>query len=159
MMKKLLMGAVALAAMQAAPAMAEDFTVGGTVNQACSVIAVDPIAFGTIGINGSTGLLNPVQSKSSAGTNIWCNGVSSKLAFTGNTISNVKPVSDAAHFTNSLTFMPKVSLNGTDIGTGATIGAVAASLVVTADTLNDGGKIPVAGDYTGTITVTLTPGV
>lgn len=155
-MKKLLVGAVVLASLTAAPAMAEDFTVTGTVGAACSAIAPQPIAFGTINISNTTGKLVAGQTKSSAATPIWCNGINSTITFSGNTITTANTTSDAA-FTSTLGFTPKVSVGGVDKATGANVGAVAADLIVTADTLTDGNKIPVAGTYTGTITVTLTP--
>ncbi|WP_176593725.1 hypothetical protein [Sphingobium sp. EM0848] len=163
-MKKLMIGAIALAALNVAPAMAQqqDFAVSGSVSATCSAITTSAIGFGTIGISASTGKLNSGQSASSTATPIWCNGVASTLSFSGansNTIHNSKSTTDAA-FTSDLTYTPKVTLGGSPVTSGATIGAVAANLVVTADTLTSpGDKLPVAGDYSGTITVTLTPGV
>jgi len=158
-MKKLLMAAVALAALNAAPAMAESFTVQGTVNAACSAITTSVIDFGTIGISSTTGRLITNQSADTgAGTSVWCNGVNSTLSFSGNTITTTNTTSDTA-FTSTLGFTPKVTLGGNNVTTGSTIGAVAATLVVKAENLTDNSKLPVAGNYTGTITVTLTPAV
>jgi len=157
-MKRLLMAAVALVGLNAAPAMAEDFTVQGTVNAACSAITTSVINFGTIGISSTTGLLNPGQSASPTPTEVWCNGVNSTLSFTGGSISNGKGVNNA-NFTSTLTFTPSVTLGGNDVPTTTAIGAVKGSLVVTAGSLSASSKLPTAGDYTGTITVTLAPAV
>lgn len=166
-MRKLLWGTAALALLQTAPAMAAtgdqstDFQISAAVGAACSAITTQPIAFGTLSIDSSTGRLTPSQTKSSDPTAVWCNGINSTLTFVGNngsSITNTKTSSDTA-FTSTLTYTPSVMLKGQPVASGATIGAIAGNLVVTAGSLSDGGKLPVAGDYNGSITVTLSPAV
>ena len=156
-MKKLLMGAVALAAMSTTPAFAADYQVQGTVNAACYANTGGTIDFTTIGINATTGRLNPNQTASSGSSNVWCNGVNSTLSFSStNNLTTTNTTSDS-NFTSTLTFTPSVKLNNVDIATGTKIGAQSGGLVVTAGNLSDNGLMPVAGNYTGLITVTLTP--
>jgi hypothetical protein len=160
-MKKLLMGAVALAAMSTTPAFAVDpsanYQVQGTVDAACYANTGGTIDFGTMSIDSTTGRLNGLTSASSAGSNIWCNGINSTLSFTSTGLLTGSNSSGDTAFTNVLTFTPSVTLGGNAVTSGATIGAKYGSLVVTAGNLSDGGKLPVAGNYTGLITVTLTP--
>ena len=161
-MKRLMIGAVALAALAATPAMAvdpsADFQVSGSVSAACFATG-GTIEFGTMSINASTGRLNGATSASSTGSDAWCNGVNSTLSFTSTgKLTNANTTTDAA-FTSELSFTPSVTLGGNAVTSGSKVGAAYGSLVVTAGNLSDGGKLPVAGDYTGLISVTLSPAV
>lgn len=158
-MKRLMMGAVALAALTTTPAMAADYQVQGTVNAACYANTGGTIDFGTMTIDSTSGRLNGPTSASSAGSTIWCNGINSTLSFTSTGVFTGSNTSSDTAFTNLLTFNPSVTLGGSAVTSGATIGAKSGSLVVTAGNLSDGGKLPVAGSYTGLITVTLSPAV
>lgn len=161
-MKRLMIGAVALTALAATPALATapstEFQVQGSVSAACFATG-GTIDFGSMSINGSTGRLAPGQNASSTGSDAWCNGVNSTLSFTSTgKLTNLKTTDDTA-FTSELSFTPSVTLGGNDVASGTKIGAAYGSLVVKADGLSDGGKLPVAGDYTGLISVTLSPAV
>ena len=67
-----------------------------------------------------------------------------------------------ANFTGTINYTTDVDFAGSHFGLGATqaLGAKAGTLVVTASNLlANNSKRPYAGDYQGTVTVTLTPGV
>jgi len=164
-MKKLLMGAAALAAMSTTPAFATDpgasYTVTGTVNATCYAGSGGTVAFGTIQIDSTTGKLPGSQDASTTTDNLWCNGVNSTLSFhSDGKLSTATPVSDTTNFTNSLDFTPSVSLAGHSAAASDTpvaLGATYGTLTVKAEDLHST-KIPVAAnDYSGTITVTLSP--
>lgn len=165
MMKKLLMGAVALAAMQAAPVMAQtgqaqsaSLDVTGTVGSKCSTFSLTPISFTAISTDNATGLATGGDASTSATANVWCNkgGASVSYAHTAMTAQTVTTFGSA--FTGTVDFTPTVKLGMTTIAAAGTpVGIVADTLTVSATT-NTTTKIPVADDYKGTITVTLTPG-
>jgi len=162
-MKKLLMGAVALAAMPAVPAFAADYTVTGNVAAACFVGTGGTLAFGAIQTDATTGKLPGDQDASTTTSDLWCNGVNSTLSFhsDGQLKTLTKTTNDPA-FTSTLNFTPSVSLAGHDALTSDTpvaLGATYGTLTVRADNLHST-LIPVAAnDYTGTITVTLSPAI
>lgn len=154
-MKTFLMGAVALAAIVATPAMAEDFTVQGTVTAACSAVTGTTIDFGTLAVDSSTGVLTTTSKSVNAGS-VWCNGVNSTIAHSGSSITNTATTSDPA-FTSTLGFTREVKIGTAAFDSGDTIGAIKGDLTVAANSLNSNGKLPVAGSYSGIIAVTLTP--
>ena len=160
-MKKLCMSFVAVAALMATPAMAADpsanYLVQGTVNAACYANTGGTVDFGTMSIDSTTGRLNGGTTASSSGSNVWCNGINSTLSFSSTGQLTTTNTTTDTNFTSTLTFTPSVTLGGSNVTNGAKIGAKSGSLVVTASSLSDGGKLPVAGDYSGLITVTLTP--
>ncbi|WP_375196707.1 hypothetical protein [Sphingobium sp.] len=165
MMKKLLMGAVALATMQAAPVLAQTgqaqsvtIDVTGTVGSKCSTFSLNPISFSTISTSNSTGFATGGDSAATATASVWCNKAGAKVSFehVAMKANNVTPPN--ASFTDTVDFTPAVKLGATDIAAaGTTVGIVADTLSVTAST-NATTAIPVADSYTGTIKVTLTPG-
>jgi spore coat protein U-like protein len=158
-MKKILMAAVALTAVTATPAYSQTatFNVSGTVNAVCSFTG-GTIAFGTINVN-SDGTIATGQSASSAGQpGFYCNGAGTTLdlSHTAMTTSATPP----GGFTSTINYTPAVVVGGSDQqvgdGTGVAFGAKAGSLVVDARNLTATGKL-MAGAYSGTITLTLTP--
>jgi hypothetical protein len=161
-MKKILMAAVAFAAISATPAMAATFTVGGTVAATCGALSNGSITFtGGILTSATTGALTPSQSASSSSQAAFCNGVNSTMAISGATMTTAAAAADANGFTRTLGFTPEVSFDGTvfsGVNASHALGARSGAMIVSAKDLT-AAALPYAGDYTGTITVTLTPGV
>lgn len=157
-MRKILMAAVALAAVSASPAYAQaNFDVTGNVTAVCNYTG-GTIAFGTIGVN-ADGTIASGQSQSSADqTGFYCNGAGTTLTLAHTAMANATPA--ASGFTNSINFTPAVKVGGVDQqvndGTNNSFGAQAGTLVVDARNLTASGKL-MAGSYSGTITLTLTP--
>ncbi|WP_313806828.1 hypothetical protein [Sphingobium sp.] len=166
MMKKLLMGAVALAAMQAVPVLAQtgqaqsvQIDVTGTVGSKCSTFSLDPISFTAISTSNSSGFATGGDTSSPATASVWCNKAGAQVSYEHVAMkANTVTTSNAA-FTDTVDFTPTVKLGTTTIASGGTtVGIVADTLTVSATT-NATTAIPVADSYTGTIKVTLTPGV
>lgn len=155
-MKKILMAAVAVAALGATPAYAADFTVSGSVALACGGLGNGTIAFGALTTDANTGVLADSRSLASTGQSVYCNGANSTIAISKTDMTNGLAPSDTS-FTNTVTYTAGVTIGGTTYAPGATIGLKAGSLVVTASGLSSNAKIPVAGSYSGMVTVTLTP--
>ena len=157
-MKRQLMVAAALLAMSATPAYAQAvFNVSGTVNAVCSYNG-GTIAFGTITTDSSGNINSGQSASSSAETGFYCNGAGTTLdlAHTALTTSATAP----SGFTSSIDYTPEAQIgSGTPYSgdqTGTAFGAQAGSLVVSAKNLTATGKL-MAGSYSGTITLTLTP--
>ena len=165
-MKKLLMAAVAASALVATPAMAQvsTYTVSGSVASICSASPTGTIAFGSL-INASTGFLSATSQPATADTGAFCNGAGTTvqvahvdLVNTTTTQSGAAP----AGFTKTVTFTPKVVTSvGALSGDQAALTALGAfnGITVTAENLSAGGNKPLAGAYSGSITITLSPGV
>ncbi|MDF8335051.1 hypothetical protein [Novosphingobium cyanobacteriorum] len=164
-MKKLLLAAASLGAVISTPALAAapsaTYDVTASVPQSCNAGSNGTISFSTLTLN-SDGTVASGQSASSTGTAVYCNGAAATLTLsTGNTITNSAYTADAGGFTKTLTFTTTAKIgSGATLNEGTTtIGAVAGNLVVTASSINGlSGARPYAGDYTGSLTVTLTPG-
>ena len=126
-MKRLMIGAVALTALAATPALATDpsadFQVSGSVSAVCSATG-GTVDFGNMSISSSTGRLSGATSVSSTGSDAWCNGVNSTVSFTSTgKLTGSNSTTDTA-FTNELSFTPSVKLGNTVISsTGTTVGA------------------------------------
>ena len=155
-MKKILMAAVAVAALASTPVYAADFAVTGTVQASCGAITGLPIAFGTIA-TGSDGSLTAGQSKSSASQSAYCNGANSTISVSHLALANGTGAAPTG-FTRTIDFTTDVDFAGAHFTDGVTqsLGAKTGSLVVSANSLTASAK-PLAGDYTGSITVTVTP--
>lgn len=162
-MKKLLIAAAALSAAVSSPAFAQQasYTVNASVPQSCNAGSNGTIDFSQLNLT-TDGFVASGQNASSAGSNVYCNGAAATLTLsTGNTITNTAYSADTSAFTKTLTFVTTAK-----IGTGptlpegtTTIGAVAGSLVVTASSISGFNNLrPYAGNYSGSLTVTLTPG-
>lgn len=160
-MKKLLMGAVALASIQAAPAMAQQASldVTGTVASKCSTFSLSNIAFSAISTNNATGVATGGDvTTSTASAAVWCNKAGASVSYSHTPMLAQNVTAPSAAFTNTVDFTPTVKLGlQTIAGAGTTVDVVAANLTVNATT-NPTTAIPVADSYLGTITVTLTPG-
>jgi len=166
-MKKLLLAAVALSAF-ATPALADpqaSWNVTGTVAAQCGAIAGNDadLAFGSLNINASDGTLAANGSKSTTSQDVYCNGGSSTISVAATPMTNQTNTSaEDSNFTGTINYTTDVNFAGSHFGVGATqsLGAKAGTLVVTTSNLTaNNSKRPYAGDYQGTVTVTLTPGV
>ena len=161
-MKKLFTAAMmitAASALWAVPAAAADYTVAGSVTATCSTPAGGTIAFNAIGVNPDGTIASGQSASSSAQTGFYCNGAGTTLALTHTAMSDgVTPVPSG--FTSSVDFTPAVKIGGVDKqvgnGSGIALGAIAGDLVIDARTLTATGKLT-AGNYSGSITLTLTP--
>lgn len=158
-MKKLLMAAVALTAMSTTPAFAQSatFTVSGSVDAVCSFTG-GSITFPTIATE-ADGTITASQSASSAAqTGFYCNGAGTSLTLAHSALTNA--ATPGVGFTSTIDYTPVAVLDGVDQqtgdGTNSTFGAQAGSLVVDARDLSATGKL-MAGSYSGSITLTLTP--
>ncbi|WP_374613045.1 hypothetical protein [Sphingorhabdus sp.] len=139
--------------MIATPAFAADpsatYTVNGNVAAVCSITASSsPTDFGS---------LQNSQEKVINDTAATCNSAGATISVSRTNLVNSIPAADG--FTNVVTVNTKVEAgtatvtnNGTDVATGAFKG-----LKITATTVAPSTTL-MAGDYTGTITVTLNPG-
>jgi hypothetical protein len=156
-MKKILMAAVALAAVSATPAMAADFTISGAVTASCGSIGDKTIAFGTIGTN-SDGTLTSGQSKSSDGQSVYCNGTGSTISVSHTALTTGDSSPAPSGFTKTIDFTTDVDFAGSKFGDGTaqSLGAKTGTLVVSANELTATAK-PLAGSYSGKITVTVSP--
>jgi hypothetical protein len=159
MIKKLLTGAVALAALQAAPAFATDaeFAVTGTVNSACSTFSGSEVKFNTIAIDAATGKVVAGQSATAATANVWCNKAGATISYTHDAMTAENVGSAPTGFTRTLDFTPVIKVGPTTYASNDAINVVADTLSVGANLLVPTDR-PVADTYLGKITVTLTPG-
>ncbi|HKY82628.1 MAG TPA: hypothetical protein VJM09_14275 [Sphingobium sp.] len=164
-MKKILMAAVALTALGATPAMAADsvavYTVTGNVGAICSANTTGTIAFGNL--VDSTGTLD-ATTKQASDTGAYCNGVGTTIQVAHADLSKKNYTgTPPAGFVSVVSFTPEivagaVTVTG-DKSSGTSLGAFS-GLVVKATAPNvAAGTKPLAGDYEGSITVTLTPTV
>jgi spore coat protein U-like protein len=143
------------------PAVSQDFAVSGSVNARCTVGSTSPLAFGAINLN-TDGTLASGQSRN-ATLAIYCNGANTKLNVAGSNIDNTSVAGEApSGFTKTLALASTASIGGVTASlsdtSGVLLGAVAGDLTVSTGVLSASAR-PMAGNYTGTITVTLTPGV
>jgi len=149
-------------AMTVTPASAQQtatFTVTGTVVASCGAIVGETIAFGTIGI-GTDGNLTSNQSKPSGSSNVWCNGLNTKIKVSHTALVTGDNSAAPSGFTKKIEYTPSVSFAGTSFGDGeVTLGAKTGAMIVSANNLTAPDGKPLAGDYTGAITVLLTPAI
>ncbi|GAA0647710.1 hypothetical protein [Brevundimonas lenta] len=168
-MKRIALAATALSLI-AAPAFAGDVTVNASVTAVCSVAnPSQTLDIGEIAVDANGDVAS--QSSTHHFGNIWCNGSSNTITVSVEPLENAQAVVDTYSFTNQVEFQLTTSNPGlpmtwhtvsnptvtvTDIpafetGTGAydqfTITTVA------------GSKRPIAGDYSGAIRLTITPGI
>jgi hypothetical protein len=164
-MKKIITAAVAVSALSVSPAMAQTvstYTVTGSVASICSASLTGAIPFGSL-INPSTGFLSATSATATADTGAFCNGAGTTVEIGHSDLTNTTSTGAApTGFTKTVTFTPKVE---TSVGTlsgnktaGTSLGAFN-GITVTAENLSAGGNKPLAGDYSGSITITLSPGV
>ena len=133
------------------------YTVTGSVTAACNATA-GAIAFSTIGVATDGTLSDSRTGSSAAQASFYCNGAGTKITLAHAAMTNA--VAAPSGFTNSIDFTPAVKVAGADkqVGDGANVafGATAGSLVVEARNLSATGKL-IAGSYSGSITLTLSP--
>ena len=173
-MKAILMTAAAFAALAAAtPASATvpagaAYSFDGSVAALCSIAGnASSVTFGALtDTNGA--YTGAATSQQSTDTSAYCNQASTTATiqhtnlFTSNTAStgftNVVPMSASLSTTQgaSLSDATSATGTGTSVGSNGTIGAFT-GLKVTATLGTIGSNKLVAGSYSGTITVTLTP--
>lgn len=165
-MKKLLMAAVAATAIGATPAMAAtsaSYDVTGTVGAVCSLSSGTPIAF--TGLTGADGSVlsgaTVVTPASDAGA--YCNGAKSTLTVQHTKMklqangadSNVTPPTG---FVSQIDYTPVITVGGLSTeyndGTAQSVGAFS-GLTVSAKTPSVLSGKPLAGDYKGTITISV----
>ena len=160
-MKKILMAAVAITAISATPAMAANvtqaFQVTGIVSGSCNTMTGGTAAFGTITPDAATGFVTS-GTASTVTQNVFCNAAGSTISYASTgTLTNLASAPNAS-FTNTLSYAPAVTLDGTAVPAGGSLPVSSGSLVVGAGSLSSSSKIAVSGSYAGSITVTLTPG-
>jgi len=156
-MRKWMMAALAASTVAATPALAgttATYTVNGSVDAACSISASGTLDFGKL--TDATGAFSNTAAPSSADGNAYCNQAATTVtvAHTDLTTSGTPTTG----FTNDVTYTPVLitsdrTLTGNQ--TNATIGAFS-SLTVKAQNAAASAKL-VAGSYSGTISITLTP--
>lgn len=167
-MRKLLMAAVALTAVTAAPAFAAptvaNYTVSGDVTAVCAATATGAIPFGSL--TDGNGTLNATD-KETSDTTAYCNGGGTKVQIghvdlTHKTFTGTPPTG----FVKVVSFTPEVAFgSGTgavtktgDQASGTSLAAFSGMVVRAKGPSVTSGTKPLAGDYEGSITVTLTPG-
>jgi len=171
-MKKILLAGAMFSAMTAAPAYAAvptaTYNFDGSVAALCSISgAATTVSFGAL-TDSNGAYTGNATSKQATDDAAYCNQASTTATirhtnmFTSNTatsgFTNVIPMSAALSTTESAALSDSTSATGTGTSTGATgtIGAFT-GLKVTATLGSVGSNKLVAGTYSGTITVTLTP--
>ena len=165
-MKKILMAALTASALSATPAMAQTATyaVTGSVASVCSASATGTIAFGSL-ISSVTGFLTATSQPATADSGAFCNGAGTTVQVGHNDLVNTTTTQSGAAptgFTNTVTFTPKVVTSNKTFNNNQALGTLIGAfngLTVTAENLSAGGDKPLAGSYSGSITITLSPGV
>lgn len=166
-MKKLLVVALAASTLSAAPAMAQTvstYTVTGSVTSICSANATGTIAFGSL-INASSGFLSATPQSAAADTGAFCNGAGTTVQVAHTNLTNTTTTQMGAAptgFTKTVTFTPKVVTSVGPLSDDQTAGTALGAfngIAVTAENLSAAGNKPLAGSYSGSITITLSPGV
>lgn len=174
-MKKFLLSAAALGLLALpAAAFAQDgeVTITGSVAAAC---VIEPTATITLGeLADADGLYDAsVADGETATLNAWCNGASSTIAVAATAITLQGGPAPVTGFTDTINFTATASVTPADAAaavevsdstTGAadaaaTVGLFSDDITVTLSaSATDGSKL-IAGDYEGSVTVTLAPAV
>ena len=170
-MKKILIAATSLAAMTATPAFAASnasYSFDGSVAALCSISGHGAsVSFGAL-TDGNGAYTGNSTSQDATDDNAYCNQANTQATithtnlYTSNAAStgftNVVPMSASLSTTEggSLADATAAVGTGTSTGSSGTIGAFT-GLKVTATLGSIGSSKLVAGSYSGTITITLTP--
>jgi len=169
-MRKLLIVTAVLTATTATPALAApaSYNFDGSVAALCSISGhAGSVSFGAL-TDGNGAYTGNGTSEDATDDNAYCNQANTEATIThtnlyttndaGTGFTNVIPMDAALSTTNggSLNDSSGASGTGTSSGSTGTIGAFT-GLKVTATLGTIGSDKLVAGSYTGTITVTLTP--
>lgn len=158
-MKKILMAAVAASAIASSPAMAavaSTYDVTGSVAGVCSISATGSIDFGAL-TDGTGAYSNTGTSTEATDSTAYCNQAATTVTITHTNLSTA--ASAPTNFTNTVAFTPvvttqQVTLTG-DKPAGTLIGAFDV-FKVKATATTPSLKL-VAGNYSGSITITLAP--
>lgn len=160
-MKKLLMAAAAASALAAAPALAAttaDYAVTGSVAAVCSVTATGTVAFGAL-TSGTGAYTNSGTSTEATDSSAYCNQAATTVEITHTNLSTTTTGTIPSTFTNTVVITPVVTTDGPtltgDKAAGTAIGAFSL-LKVKATAATPSLKL-IAGAYTGSITITLSP--
>jgi type 1 fimbria pilin len=187
-MKNLLIATAVLATLASAPAFANTapqngtVTFTGTVAAACSAVSPTTATIPLGALSNGVGTFLPGVVDSAGGTytsSITCNGAGTKLQMTANQITGSVsvPVGAPAAFTNQIDYKAELETVGTGYaqspesagvlvsdatgGTGGsqTIGLLMSNVALDLSDATIGAATTlVAGNYTGSVTITLTPG-
>lgn len=156
------MMAAAIIAVSATPAMAATYDVEANVDPFCSTLtgSSTDLDFGTLTL-GTDGKLTGSYTKTSTQASVVCNGAATTITVTPTAMTGNKTLTDTTNFTKTINYTTTVTLDGRSVTVDSaahTIGEVSGTLSITADTLAPaGGKALLAGSYSGTIVVTLSP--
>lgn len=176
-MRNILITAVLLAGAAATPALAQSagsstgtVKIQGSVAERClftdpsEVIQLGELARG--GTDADAGKLNPANVAAGTATLTgWCNNAAATIAVEAFRLEGDAPAGSAA-FTNLIDYTATATANeasATDTTTSAgpgiskTVGMFSGSVVVNLSGADAGGKLLVAGDYSGEVKVTLAP--
>jgi hypothetical protein len=158
-MKKWMMAALAASTAMATPALAgttASYTVDGSVDGVCSISASGALDFGKL--TDATGAFSNTASPSSVDGNAYCNQAATTVTVTHTDLTTSG--TPTTGFTNDVTYTPVLitsdrTLTGNQ--TNATIGAFSSLTVKAQGAAASGSAKLVAGSYSGTISITLTP--
>lgn len=170
-MKKILMAAVALTAVTATPALAaapsQTYNFSGNVDTLCTISGAATVGFGSLTGAGGEYIGNN-QVRNAIDTYAYCNQgqttavishtnlVGNKAATSGYT--NIVPMSASLTTPEKGTFADSTNASGSTASAGTTVNIGAFTGLKVTATLGDiGADKLVAGDYSGSITVTLSP--
>lgn len=161
-MKKILMAAVAVSGLTATPAMAAgaNYAVTGTVTAVCSVTTSGTLTFGT-DVNSSGLNVTATATNEADDSTAYCNGYATKLTVAKVAMTNTSVTGTApSGFTKTIDFTPVVTIRGSEhnVTTDTLVGAFQ-GLKVKATNPTTGADKALAGNYSGSITVTLAPAV
>jgi type 1 fimbria pilin len=169
MKKLLLLGSAAVAFATAAPAFAQvtgEVDVNGFVDDRCQFTVDNAVInLGEISDN-ATGKLDKVAVDAGAATlNGWCNGSAATIAVEAHPLLN--SAAGSASFDNRVDYKATATAGNaapTDLttaagpGTPASLGLFSGDILVDiSDSASPNNRLMVAGDYVGSIVVTLTP--
>lgn len=177
-MNKLLISsaAVALLALPAA-ALAQSSDVEGTVTISGSVAAacvIDSAATITLGeLADGDGLYNLAADGESTTLTAWCNGASSTMSVLSSAIVHTGSPTVPTGFTDTVNFTATASVTPADAGSpvevsdsttaaadpAATVGLFSDDITVSLSSSSTDGNKLIAGDYEGSVVVTLSPAV
>lgn len=159
-MKKMMMAMLAASAAFATPAMAATsatYSVTGNVNAICSISAGVTLDFGNL--TDASGAFSNSASPEATDANAYCNQAATTIQIAHSDMTTAGAASSG--FTNVVGFTPVVTASSAtftgDKAAGTLIGAFSSLKVKAQSAAPSGGLKLVAGSYSGSITLTLTP--
>jgi spore coat protein U-like protein len=173
-MKTLLLSAAVLALASPAFAQSASVDVTATVASTCSITSPGPQSLGAVATDANGKVAS--QTTTFNFGNVWCNGAGNRMEVQANPLANASVVVDTYSFTNTIHYTltsgnPALAAYPIDtssaatahVDTGGSLPAFETGTGVysnfTVTTIAQSTKRPVAGTYTGTIYITLYPGV